>query len=246
MVTTQRIGFLSGNVLKLLAAAFMLIDHIGMIFFPQVITYRAIGRLAMPIFAFMIAEGCRYTRSRLRYLASLMLCALICQVGLYIGTADTYLCILVTFTLGAAMVFCMQQAKEAMFAALLPKALLWSAAFVLMVAFTRLVCSFVTVDYGFWGCMLPVFASLFHMPPAAPGWLKRLDCKWVHIAAFTAGLVLQSLHSWWLQFCCLLSLPLLLCYSGRRGTAKLKYFFYIFYPAHLVLLYGLYMIIGVM
>ena len=49
--------FLSGNMLKIIAAVSMLTDHFGLMFFPFDVEYRIIGRLAFPIFAFMIAEG---------------------------------------------------------------------------------------------------------------------------------------------------------------------------------------------
>ena len=58
---------ISGNQLKILAAIFMVIDHVGLMFFPSMIIFRCIGRLSMPIFAFMISEGARYTRNKLKY-----------------------------------------------------------------------------------------------------------------------------------------------------------------------------------
>lgn len=58
-------GFLSGNALKILACLLMLTDHIGMILFSEVSALRAVGRLSMPIFAFMFAEGCHYTRHKI-------------------------------------------------------------------------------------------------------------------------------------------------------------------------------------
>ena len=65
-------GFLTGNALKLIAAFAMVCDHAGLMLFPQVPILRVIGRLAYPIFAFMIAEGCRYTRNKKRYLGLLL------------------------------------------------------------------------------------------------------------------------------------------------------------------------------
>ena len=53
---------LSGNALKILAAIFMTLDHMGLMLFPHIPLLRILGRLALPIFAFMIAEGCKYTR----------------------------------------------------------------------------------------------------------------------------------------------------------------------------------------
>ena len=55
------------NVLKIIALITMLIDHIGCIFFPNIIVFRVIGRLSYPIFAMFIAEGYYYTKSRKKY-----------------------------------------------------------------------------------------------------------------------------------------------------------------------------------
>lgn len=55
---------MSGFVLKLIAAVSMLIDHAGLLLFPEQDWMRLVGRLAMPIFAYCIAEGFLYTRSR--------------------------------------------------------------------------------------------------------------------------------------------------------------------------------------
>ena len=78
---------LSAAALKYLAALFMLVDHIGMVF-PTMLTElglptwadglpRLIGRLAFPIFAYFVAEGCRRTRFFHRYLIRLGACALL-------------------------------------------------------------------------------------------------------------------------------------------------------------------------
>ena len=63
----NRFTILTGNQLKLIAAAAMLLDHMGILLFPRITIFRILGRLAYPVFAFMIAEGCRYTRNKLRY-----------------------------------------------------------------------------------------------------------------------------------------------------------------------------------
>ena len=63
----EKLRCLSGNQLKLLAAFCMLIDHAGVLLFPHVFALRIIGRVSFPIFALMIAEGCRYTRHKLKH-----------------------------------------------------------------------------------------------------------------------------------------------------------------------------------
>lgn len=50
--------------LKLLAVVTMLIDHMGFTLFPHAVWMRAVGRLAFPIFCFLIAEGCAHTRDK--------------------------------------------------------------------------------------------------------------------------------------------------------------------------------------
>ena len=53
--------------LKMIATVAMLIDHIGAVLFPQIEILRIIGRIAFPIFAYMIAEGCVHTKSKKKY-----------------------------------------------------------------------------------------------------------------------------------------------------------------------------------
>ena len=68
---------LSSNALKLIALVSMTVDHIGLILFPQYRVLRIIGRIAFPIFAYMIAEGCRYTSNRIRYFLTIFLLTLL-------------------------------------------------------------------------------------------------------------------------------------------------------------------------
>ena len=93
----NRICFLSGNVLKIIAAISMVIDHIGVMFFPYVKIYRILGRLAYPIFAFMIAEGCKYTKNQLKYFFTIFVFAVVIQLVYYLYSKDTYMSILITF-----------------------------------------------------------------------------------------------------------------------------------------------------
>ena len=65
--------------IQFIAALTMLIDHIGMVFFPIAIGFRAIGRLSFPLFAFGIAEGVRYTHCFWRYFGRILLTAVLSQ-----------------------------------------------------------------------------------------------------------------------------------------------------------------------
>ena len=95
---------LSGNALKLIAAAAMVADHVGYLFFPTVAALRIIGRLAFPIFAYMIAEGCGYTRNKLKYFLHVFLLAVICQIVYFVAARDTHMNILVTFSLAILLI----------------------------------------------------------------------------------------------------------------------------------------------
>ena len=55
--------------MKLIALITMIIDHIGAILFPEIRLLRIIGRIAFPIYAYLIGEGCIYSKNKLQYLA---------------------------------------------------------------------------------------------------------------------------------------------------------------------------------
>ncbi|PHV71661.1 hypothetical protein CS063_03615 [Sporanaerobium hydrogeniformans] len=67
-------------MLKLIALCLMLVDHFGMVFFPEVIGFRMIGRLSMPLFAYGLARGFQKTRSLKKYKERILLFAFISQI----------------------------------------------------------------------------------------------------------------------------------------------------------------------
>lgn len=66
--------------MKFIAALCMLIDHIGLVFYPMDIRWRIIGRLAMPIFAYGVARGAFYTSSLERYIKKMLLFSFVSQI----------------------------------------------------------------------------------------------------------------------------------------------------------------------
>ena len=95
---------LTGNQLKILAMIAMTCDHVGLQLLPQYPILRLIGRLALPIYGYMVAEGCRQTRDRKNYLLRMAAMALLCQVVYFFAMGSLYQCILVTFSLSICLI----------------------------------------------------------------------------------------------------------------------------------------------
>lgn len=242
-----KICILSGNMLKIIGAVSMLVDHIGMIFFPYHEIFRIIGRLAFPIFAFFIAQGARYTRNKQKYFFTVFTLALVCQVALHIARNDNPpLNVLVTLSLSIITCYTLEALKKSLFTHTSSTEIaLWAFALALIVGAIYVLNIFWRAEYGFVGCMLAPIASLVYMPSDAPDSLKRFDTPQMSVALMGIGtLILALLYTTNTQFYGLLAIPVLLLYSGSRGKAKMKYFFYIFYPAHLLLLYAVALLIN--
>ncbi len=237
------------NHLKIIACAAMLCDHIGYLLLPQFVWLRWIGRLAMPLFAFFIGEGCRYTRNRKKYALQLAVLAAVCQTAYFIEelvvggrlTASSdcwYFNILFTFLLSCGACFLwrdgaalLQQGKTKQAALRFGALAAYLAALGLFTWFAwrqrREAGWSLYVDYGLCGVLLPLSTQPF-------------GDKRKKLAAFTAALLVYCAvftgdmpYVWWSLLC----LPLLICYNGQGGSRKYKYLFYVFYPAHLAVLY---------
>ena len=114
-LTRSKLAVLNGNTLKIIAAVSMVIDHIGFIFFPGIQIFRILGRLALPIFSFMIAEGCRYTKNKLKYFLTIFILDAICQIVYFLYGGDTDMCVLVTFSLSILLIYSLQYFKGKLF-----------------------------------------------------------------------------------------------------------------------------------
>ena len=222
---------LTGNQLKMIALVSMTIDHIGYMLYPDLLILRTLGRLAFPIFAYMIAEGCCYTRSMPRYFVTLALCGAVCQAVYLVSLRSLYMCIFVTFGMSVGLIWLAKLAQT-------KRSLWWYAAFfaaVLAAYFLAEVLPYLLpkhwdygIDYGFIGIVLPVCVYL-----CKKEWQRLLACG---ILLVFLALCNPTISYLWYA---LLSLPLLALYNGKRGKWKLKWFFYIYYPAHLVALWAI-------
>ena len=99
----MKFGIFSNNVLKIIACITMLIDHMGVVLFPKLMILRIIGRIAFPIFAFLLAEGCYYTRNKIRHLLVISGFAVVMQVVLFLATRMTDFSILIHFSIAVLL-----------------------------------------------------------------------------------------------------------------------------------------------
>jgi hypothetical protein len=130
------------QIIKLIAMLAMLVDHVGLIFFPDFIILRLIGRLALPLYAFLIAEGMRYTHSRKKYFMRLFFIAIISQL-VYIFVINWKLNIIFGLLLGALSIYFIEKKKY----------------FLLPIAF--LLPILIPTDYTIFGVIIPVIFYFF-------------------------------------------------------------------------------------
>ena len=223
---------LTNNQLKIIAMLSMLVDHIGVQLFPDLQILRIIGRLALPIFAYMIAEGCYYTKNRVKYLSLIAILAALCQIVYFIADGSLYLGILVVFSLSICIIFSIDEFLKKKNAVSFLVVLL-TVGFVIFLTFAcpKLLYSYwFAIDYGIYGIILPVVIYF-----AKGKWMKLIS------AAIVLAALATTLPSY--QWYALAALPLLCLYNGQRGKANLKYLFYIFYPTHLAVIYLIDMIL---
>ncbi len=238
---------LSSFQIKLIAISIMVIDHAGALFFPGILFIRIIGRLAFPLFAFLITEGFRHTRSLKRYLFRLGLCAVLFQIpDWFFGSemmrnafislgwqsvpyVEYVLNIFATLFLGLSAI--------ALFESLKGKYIAYSWIAVVSLA---AVAEIIGADYGAYGVLYMV---VFYL---AEGNIRKMLAGVVvlhtgyaiceGIGSYFSSHILAFPHA--IQLYSILSIGIIALYNHEQGR-KMKYFFYIFYPVHLILLYAI-------
>lgn len=226
---------LDGGTLKLIAAALMLIDHVGAILLPETVILRCIGRLAFPIFAFFIAEGYAHTQSFGRYLLRMAIWAAVSEIPFNLEFGHFFVPgrqnVLWTFCLALLTLRGLDRLRR------VPGAIGYAgAALALAAGFAA--GELLHVDYGGWGVMT---VALFYL--CRDGKYAKL---WLLLAmAAVNGLGMGSLAmpvfggEMPIQIFAVAALPVIWLYNGQAGPKGLRRAFYVFYPAHLLVLEGI-------
>ena len=198
--------------IQCVAALTMLMDHIGAVFFPAVIGFRAIGRLSFPLFAFGIAQGVTYTSDFRKYFLRILMAAAVSQPIYMKLFGLTQLNPLFMLAWGALALYFWREEKK-VFAGIL-----------LLGAY------FADMSYGWYGVWTIFFFGFYGM--------KESLCFYGQVALNVLyGLTTGA----WVQILSLFSFGFL---DGKWRIAALskklpRYFFYVFYPLHLLVLWGI-------
>ena len=192
---------------------------------------RAIGRTAFPIYCFLLVEGFFKTSSRGKYFARLAVFAALSEYGFDhalfpYSSANRHCNVFVTLAIGFLMMWVMEVFRERWKDRLTDAFDRYSTTLlfieVLALALACFVADAVHSDYRKWG-ILTIFAFyILHN-------YRNLSS----MAAYFV-LIVHNLSECW----AFPGIFMIQCYNGRRGK-QMKYFYYFFYPGHLLLLYFL-------
>ena len=263
-MTETKKGGITSTAAKLIAIALMLIDHTAVVFEAQLtasdagsIVYelmRTAARIAFPLFAFFIAVGAVYTKNILKYLLRLLLFAFISEVPFDLAFNGAvfetgYQNVFFTLFLGLLSIFIYQKLRELH---------LEPIAFLLLLAIAFVAENLLKTDYGAMG-VICIFLFYVFLQTKAP--YKQIGLV---VTCFLISLILAfepsavpltyrlssgntfSLHRLhmdvsltfnYAELFAAAAAPIILCFNGRKSNKINRWFFYVFYPAHLLLLW---------
>lgn len=247
---------MSTFALKIIAIITMFIDHLTAIFIPinswYYIVGRVIGRLAFPIFVFLIVEGFYHTRNIKKYLTRLGIFTLISELPFDLAFYNSYYHklganiktdlpkmftdkevfttvikrfmehqnVFFTLFLGLAAIWLMNMVEKKYMQNMLYVNLLNAG---ITIAFS-VVAALLRTDYSFIGVLLIVAFYLF----------RGNKLLLIISILLLSGNPIQA-------FAVLALIPIAF-YNGNKGKS-IKYFFYVFYPAHLLILFFIYLLV---
>ena len=213
---------LSGSALKVIAMISMVIDHVALYLMDDSTvlyeTMRCIGRIAFPVFAFLIAVGFIHTRSRYRYFFTLLGFAVISEMPWYLlnGTDGTHN-VMFTLALGVATLMVLEN--------LLQRSLVLGFLWTLGMAGLAF---WLGVDYEWGGILVIVIFYLFNVYGHSFQYSRGMQffCTFVLMIHYGGiGAIMACM--------------ILYVYNGTRGFVQgsiAQYGFYAFYPIHLIVL----------
>ena len=249
-ITTGMSKKITGSTLKLIAIISMFIDHFAATILERQLVVlqvngdiditgepmyiictvmRLIGRLAFPIFIFLLVQGFTYTKNRWKYLGRLSLFALISEIPFDMAfvvkgykvkkgvlLSATYQNVFFTLAIGLLCIMIIDYIRG-----MEEKSPKQKRVYCVLVTLLGMATAMLLyTDYSFSGVLAIVVAYLLREKP---------------VRATFASIVILVVFSSFSELAAFLILPLIACYNGERGW-NIKWLFYLFYPVHLLVL----------
>lgn len=229
---------MNNTQIKWIAILTMVIDHVGAVITEFLIrdcgfsqlhflseSLRCIGRVTLPMFAFLLVEGFVFSKNHTKYLFRLLLLCVISEVPFDLAFHGDWFYldhqnIFFTLAIGLSMLMLLERVKNPFFK-------------VVIVGYSFILATLLHVDYGWSGILLILIFFLFRS--------KKIPLL---ISILFWMILMIFFKANWIY----LSVPLCLIpvylYNGKRGKNNLKMVFYYFYPVHLFLLFILRLLIN--
>ena len=228
---------ISQEGLKLIACVTMLIDHVGaalvyraclenfnMSLYHLYDVMRLIGRIAFPIFCFLLVEGAHYTRNPKKYAARLAVGAVLAEIPFdiaFFGGVTLYQSsVMVTLLLGFAMIQAMKKLEG-----------FWKIAVILPF---YVAAELLGTDYGGHGILIIAMLALTR----GVTYEKPLRLALLPVLLWFGATISYGRISVPMEIFGLVGVPLIFSYQGRKVTASkaVQWGFYLFYPVHIAVL----------
>ncbi len=196
--------------LKIIAVLAMIIDHIGLFFFPTMYSFRIVGRLAFPLFCHQIAQGAMITSNIKKYIVRLFVYGMVSQPIYMILFNTSKLNIFFTLLFGLVLIFLKGQYLNQ----------------IIYLIFLVIINHYLGIEYGLYGVLL-VYLFSFHG-------LKQLYIFYGVMFLMTVIYIGFTLEL--LQIFALLVIPILYIFNKPVNYQINKHYFYLFYPIHLLII----------
>lgn len=217
---------LSAFELKIIAVITMTIDHIGAALLPQYLFLRVIGRVAFPIYCYMIVNGLFHTKNCPKYIFRLFLFAIISDTFFDLTFSNSifykgYQNVFFTLAIGLTVIYLVQKVRLKFKGKLF---LISTVLEIIIIISGCFLADTLKTDYSFYGVLMiygfyvlrfnAIFSSVFQ----------------IYINVFVLGYV---------QSYAVAALPIIWLYNGEKGKCadKWKWLFYVYYPFHLFVIY---------
>ncbi|NLJ58002.1 MAG: hypothetical protein GX339_04055 [Tissierellia bacterium] len=212
---------MNGLILKLIALSTMIIDHYGAIFQSNINIYRIIGRLAFPIYCFLLVEGFIHTSNIKKYAQRLLIFAFISELpfdlAFYGRIGFEHQNIFFTLFIGLVTMYFLENKNER-----------YNLSRKTVIVLSCMLATLLRTDYQLIGI---IYILAFYFAKDFP--------KKKRFTILALIMILINLSIGWIQEFSVLALVPIYFYNNEQGVSNkfLQISFYLAYPAHLLIFY---------